>query len=204
MIKLSENNTSGHGPSSTIPIEIKKWNWGAFWLTWIWGICNKSYIALLVFVPVANIIIPFYLGANGNELAWRNRYWDDVDEFKQCQKAWSIAGWIFIGIVIIIMSFKIKNDYNEAKITQEIVSQVIEIIDQNDEVNKLIGANHEVSSSFSNDIGSNIMLVVRGDKGMAFVYVKFNEHNEIQKIVVSPPDNKTKDDEKENIEIRVN
>lgn len=196
---MLENNTSGHGPSSAIPNEIKKWNWGAFWLTWIWGICNKSYIALLVFVPVANIIIPFYLGANGNELAWRNRYWDDVDEFKQCQKAWSIVGWVFIAIVIIIMSFKIKNDYNEAKITQEITNQVMEIINQNDEVKELVGDNYEVVGS-----PSNTVMVLHGNNGIAFVYVHINEHNEIEKIVVSPPDDKTTDNEKDNIVIRVN
>ena len=42
-------NTSGHGEYSIVPNEVKKWNWGDFWLTWIWGIGNKSYISFLTF-----------------------------------------------------------------------------------------------------------------------------------------------------------
>ena len=34
-----------------IPAEIKRWNWGAFLLNWIWGIGNQTYIALLALVP---------------------------------------------------------------------------------------------------------------------------------------------------------
>ena len=29
------------------PQELKRFNWGAFFGTWIWGLVNKSYITLL-------------------------------------------------------------------------------------------------------------------------------------------------------------
>jgi len=40
-------NTSGTGKLAILPPEIKGWNWGAFWLTWIWGIRNRTWIAFL-------------------------------------------------------------------------------------------------------------------------------------------------------------
>ena len=35
-----------------IPPEIDRWNWGAFLLSWIWGVGNNTFIALLSLVPI--------------------------------------------------------------------------------------------------------------------------------------------------------
>ena len=70
---MRQNNTSGEGKGALVPEELKGWNWGAFFLTWIWGIGNSTYIALLMFIPLVNMILPFVLGAKGNEWAWKNR-----------------------------------------------------------------------------------------------------------------------------------
>ena len=78
--------TSGLGKQSVVPPEVKGWNWGAFLLNWIWGIGNSTYIALLMFVPLVNIFMFFILGVKGNEWAWKNRTWRDVEHFKQTQK----------------------------------------------------------------------------------------------------------------------
>jgi hypothetical protein len=71
-------NTSGHGKSSVVPAELDYWNWGAFLLNWIWGIGNNTFIALLMFVPLVNIVMLVVLGAKGNEWAWRNKRWSDI------------------------------------------------------------------------------------------------------------------------------
>src|SRR6202040_3092399 len=44
-----------------IPAEIKRWNWGAFLLNWIWGIGNQTYIALLALIPGFGFIWSWYL-----------------------------------------------------------------------------------------------------------------------------------------------
>ncbi len=91
-------NTSGQGEAAVIPPEIQGWNWGAFWLSWIWGIGNNVMIALLAFiVPFWNI----YLGLKGNELAWRNKQWESVEHFKQVQKKWAVWG---LGLFIATMA----------------------------------------------------------------------------------------------------
>ena len=56
-----------------IPPELDRWNWGAFFLNWIWGIGNSTYIALLMFVPLVNIVMIFVLGAKGSRWAWLRR-----------------------------------------------------------------------------------------------------------------------------------
>jgi hypothetical protein len=77
-----------------IPAELDRWNWGAFFLNWIWGIGNSVFIALLMFVPVVNIVMIFVLGARGSRWAWRNRAWRDAEHFRRTQRAWAIAGLI--------------------------------------------------------------------------------------------------------------
>ena len=79
-----------------LPYELRGWNWGAFVLSWIWGIANKSYISLLViplsFIPFLGLGMSVYLGVKGNELAWKNRQFSSLDQFRQIQKTWSYWG----------------------------------------------------------------------------------------------------------------
>jgi hypothetical protein len=87
---------------AVIPPEIKGWNWGAFLLNWIWGIGNRTYIALLCLIPFVNLIMIFVLGAKGNEWAWRNKRWESIDAFKRTQRKWVWAWLIIIGIAILL------------------------------------------------------------------------------------------------------
>ncbi len=88
-------NTSGQGRAADIPDEIKGWNWGAFLLTIFWGIGNRVWIALLFLIPIVHLVIWFYLGAKGNELAWRNKKWDSIEHFRKTQRKWMYAGIVF-------------------------------------------------------------------------------------------------------------
>jgi hypothetical protein len=96
----SVENTSGMGKATILPPEIKGWNWGAFWLTWIWGIRNRTYIAFLTFIPYVGFVMPFILGAKGNKWAWQNQKWDSIEQYKASQKRWAMWGLIIFIIVI--------------------------------------------------------------------------------------------------------
>jgi len=100
-----EGNTSGQGNLAVVPEEIKKWNWGAFLLNWIWGIGNNVWIALLCLIPYVNIIMIFVLGAKGSEWTWQKKRWDSIEHFKNVQKKWAIAGLVLFifGIVMVII-----------------------------------------------------------------------------------------------------
>ena len=89
-----------------IPPEINKWNWGAFLLTWIWGIGNNTFIALLAFVPLVNLVMPFVLGAKGSAWAWRHKRWESVDAFRTTQRKWAIWG-VAVWLASIVACFVI-------------------------------------------------------------------------------------------------
>ena len=97
-----------------LPVELNKFNWGAFLLSWIWGIGNKSYltfwafsIIILAFIPVVNMFAPLgfaiWFGLKGNEWAWQNKEWESVEKFNEIQKKWT-----FWGVVVLIASFAIS------------------------------------------------------------------------------------------------
>ncbi len=105
-------NTSGQGKSALVPPEVDRWNWGAFLLNWIWGIGNNTFIALLMFVPFVNFVMPFVLGAKGSSWAWRNKRWQSVEDFKRVQRKWALWSLIvfaavialFVGMFFVIMA----------------------------------------------------------------------------------------------------
>lgn len=100
---MMQANTSGQGAGARVPDELAGWNWGAFLLHWIWGIGNNTFIALLAFVPIVNLVIPFVLGFRGNAWAWQNKRWASIEEFRTIQRAW--AKWAFIVYALFFAMF---------------------------------------------------------------------------------------------------
>jgi hypothetical protein len=114
-------NTSGQGKSAIVPKEIQGWNWGAFLLSWIWGLAHNVPLALLMFVPGVNIVMWFMLGAKGSAWAWQKKRWQSIEEFKKKQKTWSVAGFIAIPVVVLL---GIAGSFNDNKVnTADVVGE---------------------------------------------------------------------------------
>jgi hypothetical protein len=106
-------NTSGQGSTAVVPEEIKEWNWGAFFLTWIWGIGNKVWLALIALAPLpfVGLAMGIILGIKGSEWAWQYKKWDSIEQFRHRQRIWmywGIAGFLapfvfILGWVLIIV-----------------------------------------------------------------------------------------------------
>lgn len=111
----SAGNNSGGGANTPVPDEVAKhFNWGAFTLSWIWGVCNKTYITLLVFVLsflpfslVFHTIAGIFFGIKGNEWAWQNKRWESIEQFHDYQKRWARAGVVLFvcGILCFVIRF---------------------------------------------------------------------------------------------------
>jgi len=189
-------NTSGHGNFAVVPSNIKKWNWGAFWLTWIWGIFHNTYISFLVFLPIANLIMPFYLGAKGNELAWANKCWSDEEELLRTEKKWAIAGWIVVIFLLILwvtsVVINIDVSKNNKEITNNLTDQVIELIQNDKNATEILGEdiNIIVTPNIFNFGTENkqiiyLHMLVEGVDGNYWVEADINEDGAINKIEIS-------------------
>ncbi len=94
------SNQSKVGEMVPMPEEAKGLSWAGFFLSWIWGVFNGAWLSLLVF------IIPFWhfvLLFKGREWAWKGKKWASVEEFKNTQKNWAIAGLVINLIMIPII-----------------------------------------------------------------------------------------------------
>jgi hypothetical protein len=92
-------NNSGGGSIITPPAEVRGWSWGAFFLSWIWALGNRTWVGLLALAPYVGFFVAIYLGIKGRELAWRNKRWDSFEHFDQVQKRWS-----FWGVLLVLVS----------------------------------------------------------------------------------------------------
>jgi len=134
-VSEEDKYVSGMGKASVLPPELKGWNWGAFLLSWIWGIGNSTYIALLMFVPLVNIVMMFVLGAKGNKWAWQNRTWRDVDQFRRTQRKWAISGIVLVFVVMplffVSITSMLKGDAYKLSLSK---------IESNVEIRQLLGS----------------------------------------------------------------
>ncbi len=88
---------------------MRRWNWGAFALSLFWAAAMNQWAWFaLCFLPYANIIVIFYLAIKGNELAWKSRRWDSLEQFQATQAVWNnwgiaifIIHTVLIGLIII-------------------------------------------------------------------------------------------------------
>ncbi|MFZ2414414.1 MAG: DUF2628 domain-containing protein [Minisyncoccia bacterium] len=55
----SPTNTSGQGRNAVVPKEIKGWNWGAFLLSWIWGLSHRVWVTIILILIFS---IPVFMG----------------------------------------------------------------------------------------------------------------------------------------------
>ncbi|MBR6722802.1 hypothetical protein IKL64_05050 [bacterium] len=97
---------TGQNPKS----EIIKFNWGAFWGTWIWGLCNKiprTLIVLPLFLTCAWFPFVLICGMKGNEWLY-NKNQDkinDINLFHNKQQNQAILFGILAPVIVVIISF---------------------------------------------------------------------------------------------------
>jgi len=99
---LSGEKTSAN-TGSPVPAGL---NWGAFVFPYFWSSAHglQDWARISFYFPN---IASFYLLINGNRLAWENRSFASVDEFKKVEKAWTRWGLIglSVGVGLSILCF---------------------------------------------------------------------------------------------------
>ena len=92
--------------------ELKRWNWGAFFLAPFWALSNKlDKWAILSLLPPVNLIAIFYLGFNGNKLAFEKSEIKSVNDFMQIQRTWSKWGIRIFWILLVFGFLEILLNY---------------------------------------------------------------------------------------------
>jgi hypothetical protein len=96
------DNTSGQGSGAALPDGVGGLCWSGFLWNWIWGLLNRVWFSLLVFVPVVGMLVPFVLLLKGRQWAWENKSWESVDHFNSVQRKWTMVGLVLmIGALVL-------------------------------------------------------------------------------------------------------
>ena len=155
-----------------IPPELDRWNWGAFFLNWIWGIGNSTFIALLALIPGVWIVMIIVLGARGSRWAWRNRAWRDAEHVRRTQRNWAIVGliaWVVVigGVAGLVTGLpRIMKSSGAYQMTMDAIradERVTTAIGEDLTDNYWIGGNVSVNADGSGEARLNIP--VHGEKG---------------------------------------
>lgn len=109
--------------STQIDKEVDKWNWGAFYFGWLWGVFNKVYLALIQLVvnifafalsamglgviaplfSLASLGIGIWLGVKGSRMAWDNGAYRNLEHFRRVRHGWNVAAAITFGVSVFIV-----------------------------------------------------------------------------------------------------
>lgn len=171
-------NTSGQGKQAVIPSELKGWNWGAFLLNWVWGIFNKTYLALLVFVPLIGMFMPFVLGFKGNTWAWRNKNWESIEHFRMVQRKWAMWGVIMLVVSLAASAGSVFFLFETLKSSEPYV-MAIDKVQVNKEAQRVIGVPIKPGWWLAGNVSTEgtggkaeFSVPVEGSKNKGAVYVK--------------------------------
>lgn len=101
--------------SIEIPSEIKRWNWGAFLLCPFWCMRHGIWQGFLLVIPIFGLFVPLWMGAKGNQKAWRKNNQEPPEHFLRRQRFWSIAALVFwmSGLTIILGSLAYSLNYSD-------------------------------------------------------------------------------------------
>lgn len=106
---------------------LARWNWGAFYFGWLWGVFHKCYwpltflginilaiclaftvillplsYILLFFNGIASLVASIMLGIKGRRIAWDNGCFDSIETLERTQHYWAVAALICFLIPLVI------------------------------------------------------------------------------------------------------
>ncbi|WP_045858604.1 cytochrome c oxidase assembly factor Coa1 family protein [Teredinibacter purpureus] len=171
-----------------IPEHLKKWNWGAFFLNWIWGVGNNTYSAFKIFIPVYGFYYIFKLGAHGSEYAWKNGTWRDEDHFVKVQRNWSRASFAYIGLCFLLalpLFFMVGHLFRNSE--PYIMSMAL--LEGSPKFKEEIGVPYDAGfitgnlSTSGHQGSANMSFGVDGARGEAKIYIKAEKDMDIWKLL---------------------
>ena len=88
--------------------DLKRFNWGALLMGWIWGIFNRTWITLiqlpLSYIPkvgwIFGLICAVVFGFKGNSWAFKHKNFESSEDFHNYQRKF-----IYAGIVMLLLTF---------------------------------------------------------------------------------------------------
>ena len=86
--------------------ELHKWNWGAFFWTWIWALAHRLWGQAAIGL-VVSLVVPLapniYFALKGNRLAWERGTYASKEELRARQRRWAWAALAFYSAIVALL-----------------------------------------------------------------------------------------------------
>ncbi len=105
VVKKNDMKAYVNGENKKLDKAYVKFNFGAFGLTFVWGVYFANFLALLIFVPVVNVVVVIYLGLCGNKALYRKYAYKTPQDLIVEQKNWNTWGKILGVFNILFLLF---------------------------------------------------------------------------------------------------
>lgn len=89
---------------SIMPDEVRGFSWGAFLCGPVWGFSYRLWVSILSWLPGIGVLVWFWMGFHGREIAWRARDWESPQAFLESERRWTNAGWAIFAVFILAMA----------------------------------------------------------------------------------------------------
>ncbi len=90
-----------------LPDGVAGFSWGGLLFSPVWSIGNRVWPGLLTLIPGLGILVSFWLGFKGRELAWRKGGWQSVAHFERVQRRWTVVGVIGFVVVVVVTALAV-------------------------------------------------------------------------------------------------
>ena len=85
---------------------IAKWSWSAFFMHWIWTLCNRGvrFWTLGFFAPLVQQYLWIKIAMHGRRMTWESGKWKSFKEFRKRQRILAWTAWALAVISIVLAS----------------------------------------------------------------------------------------------------
>lgn len=103
-VNVGQAQDKPNQPMQESPKCLDSFNWGAFFLSGLWGLFNSyGWLFLVMFVPLANVIAMFAFGISGNKWAWeKEKNSISAKEFDEKQHRWNVAAGVILALNVLL------------------------------------------------------------------------------------------------------
>lgn len=131
-----------------------------------------------MFVPFVNFVMPIILGLKGYEWAWKNKKWDNEEQFLKNQKDWTKWGLIVVGGMALFFTITFTTVFGAIG-KNEPMSTAIAIIQEDPKCIEVLGEDIKKGFGWTGSINTSgtsgsadISFTMKGSKSSAKCYLK--------------------------------
>lgn len=101
---------------SAVEAELRKFNWGALLLGWVWAFGHRLWLwGILGLIPLVGLVVQIGQGFQGNRMAWERGGYASAEELRRKERRWAWASlWVYLATFLLFFGIGLLGGSSEA------------------------------------------------------------------------------------------